>query len=163
MTAAADLTHRRVPMLPVRLADGSRMVVRAGQRLIGAAILIAAAGLWLLPAGGWDAGVVLFKLVLSLTGVLAGLCLLQASATPDAPQIEIDVENRELRLIRTLRAGRVVVLRRCKFADLSHAERRGAHLRLWDETDRLMAEVTLTERDTLRAVVGGLRAAGKLV
>ncbi len=163
MTATAQVTRRPLPVIPVRMVDGGRMMVRAAQRLIGVAILLAVGGLWLLPSGGWEADVVLFKLVLSLTGVLAGLCLLQASAAPDAPQIELDVENRELRLVRKLAGGRTVVLRSCRFGNLSHAERRGAHLRLWDETDRLIAELTLADRDALRAVVAVLRDEGKLV
>ena len=53
-------------------------------------------------------------------------------------------------------------LRRCRFDDLGKVEKKGAHLRLWDECNALLAEVTLSDHKMMRSLVAGLRDAGKL-
>lgn len=159
MTATADFLVAKAPdPQPVRMVDGRRMVVRGLQRLLGTAMALAAAGLWLAPGALWESDVMLFKLILSLIGLLAAFGLIQASATPPQPEIQIDTVRRELRLVRP--DGEV--LQRCTFADLSRAEQTGTNLRLWDAAGILLAEVALSDRAALRSLVAGLRDAGKL-
>tara|TARA_R110002049_G_scaffold10127_2_gene50291 strand:- start:86950 stop:87444 length:495 start_codon:yes stop_codon:yes gene_type:complete len=163
MTATADFMPPDPSIADAaRIGDGSRLLVRAVQRLAGASLTLAAVGLWLMPSAAGEEGVLLFKLILSVTAVLAGLCLLQASAAPRAPQVEIDTIRREVRLVRDGHEGQRAVLGRCRFGDLSRVEHRGAHLRLWDENDNFLVEVTLTDRSTMNSLVAGLQDAGKL-
>jgi len=163
MTATADMMIDQAAALqPVRSVDGGRMMMRLGMRLIGAALVLAALGVWFAPGATWESDVLLFKLVLSVCGGLAGLGLLQASGKPEQPQIEIDTIRRELRLMRPGLIGRRAVLRRCRFDDLGKVEKKGAHLRLWDECNALLAEVTLSDHKMMRSLVAGLRDAGKL-
>ena len=147
---------------PVRIADGGRMLVRAAQRFSGAALLIAALGLWLAPGASWENDLMLFKLILSITAGLAGLGLMQSSAKPRTPEIEIDTIRREVRLVRVVRDGKNVVLQRCGFSELSRAEREGVHVRLWDSNNVLLAEVSLADQNSMTSLMAGLRAAGKI-
>ncbi len=158
----AILEHMNADSAILRMIDGARMLMRAAQGLAGVLLSMAALVLWLAPGAGWESDVMLFKLMLSVVAVIAGLVLMQASARPRAPQLEVDTIRREVRLVRTGRSGRHAVLRRCAFDALSRVEHEGHMLRLWDGDDDLMAEVVLTDRSALQSLVAGLRDAGKL-
>lgn len=165
MTATADIVYGDpiAPTLaPVRIADGGRMLVRAAQRLSGVALVVAALGLWIAPGSSWESEIMLFKLILSITAVLAGFGLMQSSAKPNTPEVKIDLIRREVRLVRVLKGGPEEVLQRCAFADLARAERDGMHVRLWNHNDVLLAEVSLPDRAAMASLVSGLRASGKL-
>ncbi|MGJ8628362.1 MAG: hypothetical protein ACSHXB_15485 [Sulfitobacter sp.] len=165
MTATADFMNAEATapaLAPVRIADGGRMLVRAAQRFCGAALVIAALGLWVAPGASWENDLMLFKLILSITAGLAGLGLMQSSAKPRTPEIEIDTIRREVRLVRVVRDGKNVVLQRCGFSELSRAERDGVHVRLWDSNDVLLAEVSLADQNSMTSLMAGLRAAGKI-
>lgn len=163
MTVTSEFMDADTPVMAhVRIADGGRMLVRAAQRFAGVTLGLAALGLWLAPGAGWESDVMLFKLILSLTAVIAGLALLQSSVRPRAPQIEIDTIRREVRLVRPSKSRARAVLQRCAFADLGRVERVGAHLRLWDHEDVFMAEVTMSDRASLNSLVSALCDAGKL-
>ena len=165
MTATTDFMNDCVSLKqPVRLTDGGRMIMRAAIRLMGAALTIAAVAIWIAPGATWESDVMLFKLVLSLTAILAGLGLLQSSRGPEvAPDVEIDSIRREVRLQRTARGCPPEVLERCTFADLSRAEVNGGHVRLYGADKGLLAEVSLRDRKALGSLLGGLEDAGKLV
>ncbi len=165
MTATAEFISpdaNAPTVAPVRMANGARMVVRAAQRLIGAALILAALVLWLAPGASWESDVMLFKLILSITGGLAGLGLLQSSATPKTPEIQIDTIRREVRLVRVLGDDKSVVVQRCAFSELARAERDGTNVRFWDSNDVLLAEVTMTDRAEMKSLMSGLKAAGKI-
>ncbi|MEM6303837.1 MAG: hypothetical protein AAF744_03905 [Pseudomonadota bacterium] len=162
MSTAQFTNAQAVAREEVRIADGGRMLVRGAQRLIGASLALAAIFIWVAPGASWESDVMLFKLVLSITALLAGLGLMQSSAAPATPEIEIDVIRREVRLLRSAPDGSAAVLERAAFAELSRAERCGQHLRLWGPSGDLMAEVTLSDRRALSSLVACLRDAGKL-
>lgn len=167
MTTVADfLTKDTDAHVPVRSADGGRMLVCAAQRLSGVALLLAAMGLWFAPGAAWESDVMLFKLILSLTAVLAGLGLMQSSATPNIPEVEPEVEidtiRREVRFVRHVNGGENHVLRRCGFTDLGRVERDGMHLRMWDSNNVLLVNVSLTDHTKMISLMSGLRAAGKI-
>lgn len=163
MTATAEFMNVEAAKLEqVRMADGGRMVVRAVQRVFGAALTLAAIGIWVAPGASWESDVMLFKLVLSVTALLAGFGLMHSSSAPTAPEVEIDTIRREVRLLRPASDGSAQVLQRCAFSALSRAEQRGGHVRLWGPSGALLAEVTLTDRDALKSLIAGLRDADKL-
>jgi hypothetical protein len=66
----------------MHLVDGGRMIMRGIKRLIGVALVMAAVGLWAAPGASWESDVMLFKLGLSVSAALAGLCMMKASAKP---------------------------------------------------------------------------------
>ncbi len=163
MTATADFMDAPAPASePVRMADGGRMIVRGVQRLVGVSLTIAALGLWLAPGSSWENDIMLFKLILSITAVIAGLGLVSSSSTPRAPEVEIDTIRREVRLVRRLRGAAPVILKSCAFDKLAKAEHKGTNVRLWDEAGVFLAEVNLTDRAALSSLVSGLRDVAKL-
>lgn len=163
MTIAADFANARPQAIePARMADGGRMIARGAQRLVGVSLTLAALGLWLAPGSSWESDVMLFKLILSLTAIIAGLGLISQGASPRAPEVEVDTIRREVRLVRRQRGMEDQVLQSSSFADLAHAEHEGTNVRLWDPAGRFLAEVSLTDRNALTSLVAGLRDAGKL-
>ena len=146
----------------VWIVNGGRIVLRATQRLLGAALAIAAVGLWIAPGASWESDVMLFKLILSLMAFLAALGLLHASAPSKKPVVQIDTIRREVRVTRPAKEGSATVLERCAFADLSRADRLGNHIRLWGAENTLLADVTLTDRTALKSLIAGLQDTGKL-
>lgn len=163
MTATVDFVQADIPATePVRVVDGWRMIARGLQRLAGAALALAAVGLWAAPGSSWESDVLLFKLILSLTAILAGIGLMSASAKPSAPEIEIDTIRREVRLVRRMRGETPVLLETCRFDELAHVEFDGASVNLWDSKGEFLAEVCPTDRKALTSLIAGLRDAGKI-
>lgn len=163
MTATVTDPHKDVSATePMSMADGGRMILRGAQRLIGASLTLAALGLWFAPGSSWESDVMLFKLILSITAVLAGIGFMTASIRPRAPEVEIDTVRREVRVVRRIAGASPVILQSCKFEKLSRAERTGPIVRLWDKGGQFLAEVSLTDRQTFTNLVSGLRDAGKL-
>lgn len=163
MTSSAEITVPEAALHePVRMSDGRWMVIRAAQRLFGVGLTLAAIGIWIGPGASWESDLMLFKLILSLTALIAGIGLMQSSAGPAKPQVEIDTIRREVRLVRPVAGGTAQVLQRCAFGDLAGAELKGNHVRLFGTDRSLLAEVTLTSRTVLKSLVSGLRDAGKL-
>ncbi len=162
MSSAADpVSFASLRPQPVRMLDGQRMLLRVIQALFGAALLIAALGLWLAPGASWETDLVLVKLVASLFAGAAGIGLLQNAARPTAPKVEIDTIQHEVRLVRTRGKDRFV-LDRCKFKDLTLVENSGTHVQLWGKNNTLIAEVAASDRVSHRSLVTALRVAGKL-
>lgn len=163
MTATATDPRPKVTATETaRLADGGRMILRGVQRLLGASLTIAALGLWLAPGSSWESDVMLFKLILSITAILAGIGFMGASIRPPAPEIEIDTVRREVRVVRRMIGASPVILQSCKFDKLSRAEQAGPIVRLWDKGGKFLAEITLTDNKVLSSLVSGLRDEGKL-
>ncbi|MFK7834921.1 MAG: hypothetical protein AB8B60_01760 [Sulfitobacter sp.] len=163
MTATAEfMDTTTAPAEPVRMADGGRMIVRGVQRLLGASLALAAIGLWIAPGSSWESDVMLFKLILSITALLAGLGMMSSSSRPTPPEVEIDTIRREVRLVRRMAGDTTMVLQSCSFAELAHAELKGSIVRLWDKGGAFLAEVSLVDRKALGSLVAGLRDEGKL-
>lgn len=162
-TQTAFTAEKAATVEPTRMVDGARTVLRGVYRLLGVSLMLAAVLLWLAPGSSWGSDILLFKLILTLTAIMAGIGLLAASARPDAPEIEIDVAHREVRLVRRSRGYAPVVLKACRFSALSRAERAGAIVRLWDRDGVFLAEVSLTDPNVLGQLVHGLQDEGKSI
>ncbi|NNE51091.1 MAG: hypothetical protein HKN30_01655 [Sulfitobacter sp.] len=148
---------------PMRMVDGSRMLLRLLSRMIGVCLLLAAFGLWLAPEASNFQEILLFKLALSICAALAGIGFLQSSGTPSAPEVQIDSLKREIRVVRKEGALHTRVLQRCGFDDLSRVERGGAHLRFWDAKGGFLAEVTLADSRAMESVLDQMRRATRRV
>lgn len=163
MSASADVVAASTSIHEaIRMVGGARWVVRGIQRIFGAALVCAAVALWLMPGAGWQQDIMLFKLVLSVVALGAGIGLLQSSARPPAPAVEIDSIRREIRLVRLAKRGKPTILQRCAFKDLARVEQNGAHLRFWGADGGLFAEFTISDRGALDGLMAWLRDAGKL-
>lgn len=146
---------------PVRTADGSRMVMRGVQGVVGAALILTALGLWVAPGASWDHELMLLKLLASAVGGMTGIALLQGFVRPAPPKVEVDTIRHEVRLVRTRGKDRFV-LDRCTFQDLTRVENTGTYVKLWGKKDALLAEVAASDRVAHRSLVTALRVAGKL-
>lgn len=163
MTATADFMNADIPLSDqVATTSGTRMIMRSAQRILGCALALAAAGLWIAPGSSIEADVMLYKLILSITSVIAGLGLMHASARPAAPQIEIDTIRREVRLVRRSRRDGDALVAKSSFAELGKVEVDGPMVRLWDAKLELLAEVTLHDQIAHRSLLRGLRDEGKV-
>lgn len=163
MAAVLTDLDQTTPMTePVRMADGGRMIIRGVQRLMGVSLALAAFGLWFAPGSSWDSDVMLFKLILSVSAIFACFGLITISQRPAPPEVEIDTIRREVRLVRRVRGSAPVILQQCGFAKLSHVEKVGSVVRLWDASGIFLAEVSLSDPRTLASLVAGLRDEGKL-
>jgi hypothetical protein len=144
-----------------RSIDGSRIVTRGFQGVVGAALILTAMGLWLAPGANWAEDLLLMKLLVSSVGGMVGLACLQTFIRPAPPKVEIDTIRHEIRLVRTRGKDRYV-LDRCKFSDLTLVENSGTHVQLWGKNNTLIAEVAASDRITHCSLVTALRVAGKL-
>ncbi|MEM9637617.1 MAG: hypothetical protein AAGA94_08220 [Pseudomonadota bacterium] len=162
MTSTVDpVNFDTIAPQPVRTVDGSRMILRGVQGVVGAALILTALGLWLAPGASWDHELMLFKLLASAVGGMAGIALLQGFVRPAAPKVEVDTIRHEVRLVRTRGKDRFV-LDRCAFKELTAVENTGTYVKLWGRNDALLAEVAASDRVAHRSLVTALRVAGKL-
>lgn len=161
MTATADfLSANRSTLEQPTMVDGSRMVLRGLRRLLGAALMLAAAGLWLAPGGAGESEAMLFKLALSTMAVLAGFGFLNASSKPAAPEVEIDRIRREVILVRHNRGRGTEILQRCAFKDLAHVEKTATGLQLWDQHGTFLAALTISDPTAQCALLSALGHSG---
>lgn len=162
MSSAADpATFKSIGPQPARTLDGSRMILRVIQGVLGGALVMTAVGLWFAPGANWGHDVMLFKLFGSAVAGMVGVACLQGFVRPTPPKVEIDTIRHEIRLVRTRGKDRFI-LDRCSFADLTLVENSGTHVQLWGKNKTLLAEVAATDRVSHRSLVTALRVAGKL-
>lgn len=162
MTSAADpATFASIAPQPVRMTDGSRMVIRFLMGVVGTALVITAVGIWLASGANWAPELMLMKLLASVLCGAVGLYCMQGFMRPAAPKVEVDTIRHEIRLVRTRGKDRYV-LDRCAFKDLELVENSGTHVQLWGKDRVLLAEVAATDRVSHRSLVTALRVAGKL-
>lgn len=162
MTSAADpATFASIEPQPVRMTDGTRMILRFLQGVVGTALLITAAGIWIAPGANWATELLLMKLLASVVCGIVGLYCMQGFIRPAAPKVEIDTIRHEIRLVRTRGKDRYI-LDRCAFKDLELVENSGTHVQLWGKDNVLLAEVAASDRVSHRSLVTALRVAGKL-
>ncbi len=162
MTSAADpATFESIAPQPTRTLDGSRLVARGFQAIVGVALILTAIGLWVAPGASWAQDLLLMKLLASAVGGMVGLACLQTFIRPAPPKVEIDTIRHEVRLVRTRGKDRFI-LDRCKFSDLTLVESSDTHVQLWGKDNTLIAEVAASDRVTHRSLVTALRVAGKL-
>ena len=162
MTSAADpATFASIAPQPVRMTDGTRMVLRFLQGVVGTALVITAVGIWFAPGANWAPDLMLMKLLASVACAVVGLYCMQGFMRPAAPKVEIDTIRHEIRLVRTRGKDRFI-LDRCAFKDLEMVENSGTHVQLWGKNNVLLAEVAATDRVSHRSLVTALRVAGKL-
>jgi hypothetical protein len=157
-----DLTKQPArPLGSAGRGDARPVVIKAGLSVLSAGLVILALGLWIVPGADWAREHVLMKALVSMVSLVLGLACLQKVLQPEAPRVEIDTLQHEVRLIRPLGRDHLV-MRRCRFSDLSRVEDAETHLRLWDGQGALVAEVAASDGPSHRPLVTALKVAGKL-
>lgn len=164
MTALNDFMDHVTPESEARMLGDHRLIARGVQRVGGVALLLAAFGLWLQPGALWEADVVLLKIVVSLFAGLMAILLLQSARPQPAAKVVIDTLRREIRLVRAQGDMRMsnTVIRRTPLAEIGRAECTDKMIRLWTQSDDLIAEVALTNPELRRSLIAALKDAGKL-
>lgn len=164
MTMTVDQSFIPAPAIGVaHTLNGARLMARIAARLGAMTSGMVAGFVWLAPGAGWEADIMLFKLMVSVFAVLIALWLWDLSAEPVPPKVEIDVAAGELRVIRDGAAPEDRVLERCRFEELHLVELWGRRITFWAPGNRLLAEITLSSHATHAALVASLRGMGKLI
>ena len=161
MTAITHISPTAPLAETPHMVNGDRWLVRSMQRMAGMILIMAAAGLWVVPGSVWDADILATKFVLTILFGVVGLAVLQMGRAQPLVQVEIDTLRREVRLVRGKGQHRTVVSRTA-IADLGPAEQHGTMVRLWARDGSLVAEVAMTDPEARRGLTGALRDAGKL-
>jgi hypothetical protein len=163
MTLADDHAFATTPATGIpHLLDGTRMLMRTAARLGAVTAAFVGVLIWLALGAVWESEVMLFKLALSVLCTLGAVALWQASLPPLPPVVEVDVARGEVRLVRTGAPADKRVIARCAFEDLQMAELSGRYVAFWGPSGRLIAEIALSNSSAHTALIGALRAAGKL-
>ncbi|MEP4195363.1 MAG: hypothetical protein ABJL99_06970 [Aliishimia sp.] len=139
----------------LRATGGQRLILRAIQRLLGASFSIAALFLWLLPVGNGGTAEILCKLMVTLVLGFSGAALWQAGTPTPAPELEIDLVRREVRLVRWYGETKSLITRR-RFSDLRGAKFDGRDVQLWDQNGELLADLTLPDLEAAKSLRTGL-------
>ncbi|KEJ90338.1 hypothetical protein [Sulfitobacter donghicola] len=164
MTYATNSSFAPVPAIgiPYRL-NGNRLMGRLAQRMGAATMMFVALFVWLAPGAGWESDIMLFKLMVSIIAAFLCVGLWQASLPPLPPIVEIDVAACEIRLVREGAPADQRILERCAFCDLHLVELEGRHITFWGHSNRLLAEITLSNATAHASLLAALRSAGKLL
>ena len=164
-TFDADFSSRFRETSPTRLKlqfdEGLPAVLRFLKQFCG--ICLSFAGLFLLvfPFGMTTPTEVLSKMMVALVLGFVGAALYQSGRATRAPELEIDMARREIRVVRWNGASHSLAARR-KFTDLTRAEISDSDVRLWDADGTLLAEISVTDTVALGLLRGALREEGVL-
>lgn len=150
------LDGSRIRINPLRLMDNARSLMRLVQRLIGAALVLAALALWALPGASWASDLLLFKLAFSLAMGFSGLALWQMGTASRQVEIELDTETYEVRVIMNV-MGRSIDIMQCRFNDLQRVEIEKNILRLWDGGGNFLAEVDMVRPEVKDRLMRALK------
>ena len=151
MTALPDtiMPERALPNLPeISMADEEQtkqVLMRLASRGLGAALVFAAAGIWLLSVAPGDTIMQMGKLFISLTFLGAGLFGLTWQGDAGLPDITIDPQKREIRKVEFDKTGQVRSEVVHSFDELSDVVLRDDWLTARDHNGRLL--VSLPVRD----------------
>ncbi len=163
MTVAADQSYEMPAVKGITYAlGGSRFVARLACKLGAVSLGLAGVILWIAPGATWESDVMLFKLVLSILAAYGAFALFQHSKPLETPSVEVDMAQKELRLIREDVASGPLLIERCAFEDLHAVDLHGRHITFWANGGRLLAEISLSNANAHATLLACLRGLGKL-
>ncbi|MBU2998330.1 hypothetical protein KO491_00670 [Roseovarius nubinhibens] len=163
MTALPDtiMPDRALPVLPeISMADeeGTKHVlIRLACRGLGVALIIAAAGVWLVPVAPGDGLMQMTKMLFSLAFVGLGLLGLTWQVDAGLPDITIDPERREIRMTEFDAKGRVRSELSHRFDDLSDVVLRDDWLTARDGHGRLLVSLPVRDPRAVKALRAAFR------
>jgi hypothetical protein len=144
-------SERVLPAVNLKVHDGAKDAVRFLKRFGGASIGFAGLGLLILPFGSGSTSEILSKLMVALVLGFVGAAIYQSGSPVPSPELEIDIEHKEARLV-AYTEGKRSVLKRRRFSDLGRAEFAGETVQLWEKDDNMLAVVSINDEMALRAL-----------
>lgn len=118
---------------------------------LGTALLLAALGMWVVPAG--DAAMQLIKLFASLVMLGTGLMLVSALDTAsDLPEVHIDSVNRQLRVVAMDPCGDIHLRGVYDLDELSKVSLEGHALTALDAAGNQIVSIPLADPETEQAL-----------
>ncbi|MDQ2089052.1 hypothetical protein [Marimonas arenosa] len=124
---------------------------------LGVTLLVAAAGLWLMPGLNYDPALVLIKLGLSVFFVMGGIMFILAARRAPHPEVYLDGRRGILRLLERDIEGRVCQQIEMSYDDLSEMDFRDGMLIARDHHGRAVIEMPVEhagDLDEIRAALG---------
>ena len=129
-------------------------------RIIGAAMVLSASGMWLMPGVAVDSDLVLIKLGMSVFFFLCGLALLMRNHQDNQPDAYFDAIRGEVRVLQKDNRGRPEMVLRRSYDTLGSASFTGDMFEMFDPDGTMLmrlpiesARVREALRDQLRGVV----------
>ncbi|WP_296766415.1 hypothetical protein [Sediminimonas sp.] len=135
---------------------GANPLMAGGTRLLGAAMVLAAIGMWSAIAAPAAPYPFLARLVMSVVLLCIGLVMMQPVRRTGREEVHLDAQARELRHVRRGPDGRVREMARFAFDDLGGVSLRGNRLVVWGQDGVALIEMPLvhaTDIDDLRALL----------
>lgn len=149
----------RAAVVPLNLVLEANWTLRLVlQRFFGTAMLVSAAGLWLMPEAGAGHDLTLVRLGISLALVLVGLALLSPRDARSRPEACFDPIRRELRVLQCDAQGRPRTVLRRSYDTLGGARLTAATVQLFEADGSLLIELPLSSaalRGQLRDQLSG--------
>lgn len=125
-------------------------------RFAGAAFLLAAAGMWIVPTPAWDAQMVLIRLAVSLAFGCFGFLLLHAGDNSLWDEIHLDRQAGELRHVQRGRDGIARLRQSVTLDDVGVVVVDEDTLTLHARSGEIVMEVSGLDRSTLKVLQAGL-------
>ena len=146
--------------MPVKLGfEGHRIILQAFMRFTGAALILCAPGLWLLPGSNVDPALLLYKLGASIFFLFCGVALILRNKAFSQPEVYFDPIRREMRILQKNERGRPQTVLRRSYDTLGAAKIRARQLEIWDVDGSVLLNIPLADqeaRSALRHQLGAL-------
>jgi hypothetical protein len=128
-------------------------------RIIGTALVLSAAGMWLMPGSQYAPEVVLIKLGVSLFAFLCGLALLMRNHQDNQPDAYFDPIRSEVRVLQKNNRGRPQTVLRRSYDTLGSARFTDNMLEMYDVDGSMLMRLPIESaeiRDALRVQLSGV-------
>lgn len=151
-----DAEYNQSRALRAKLKQSSG-VNRGGRVFLGSVLTISALGLWLIPVAHGDAAMQLMKLLVSLLMVGTGMMfILSVDRGAELPEIQIDTQKRELRVLKLDDACNSYVAKTHKLDDLAEVTVKDKLLTARDASGNIAVSVPIRDRTAEREVRAAL-------
>ncbi|OBY27530.1 hypothetical protein [Leisingera sp. JC1] len=149
---------------PLRLRFQANWKVRVMMfRLLGAAMILSSAGLWLVQGAGADPELNLIRFGVSIAFLLAGVVLMTAHEPAARPEACFDPVRRELRVLKHDAQGSPRTVLRRSYDSLGAARLTGNAVQLFEDDGSLLIELPLDSAATRGQLRDQLSGAVKIL
>ena len=121
-------------------------------RIVGTALILSSALMWVLPGSHFDADLMLIKLGLSLVFLLCGLALVMIHHIDNRPDAYFDPVRNEVRVLRRDKRGRPQSVLRRGYDSLGSARFRDRLVEIFDVDGSLLMRLPVEDRDVRNAL-----------
>lgn len=160
MAAAPSRVSRYSESVPVVLSfapDWPLLVLMF--RVIGTAMILSSAGMWLMPGSRVEADLMLIKLGVSLFFFLLGLVLLMRNHVDNQPDAYFDPIRHELRVLQKNDRGRPQTILRRSYDTLGSVDFQTNSVTIYDVDGSMMMRLSINDdgvRHSLRSQLSGI-------